>query len=534
VRLVARSAPGEDGLFEVYDSGLASLDGNFVELIEDCGGGRVHVGSHQWDGDHGARALRNVSQIGDIGSPEFLEAHPVDLGNFRRVWVQLGFASSPDHHWCDDETRAGGVVVENSEYGSRREFESDFFRQLAKSSLFGGFARVQSSPGQRVLARVVFHLARAQRQYKTGFAFVVGEQGQCHRCGSQAVARNWKSAESAQIGFDAGSQCFVQARRSVAHCKSIPRCARGLAPRRCDRQTLALMLSRVHRRKIALPNSAIEIALLDWGGEGPLALLHHATGFCAGVWAPVAELLKEHYRVIAMDARGHGDSTKPEGADAYHWELFGRDVLGVAEVLAAEHPEGRVALGVGHSIGGSSILMASGVRPDLFERTVLVDPVIFPQQRPKPASAPDSPGNQLAERARKRRQVWPSREAARGKWLEKELFSSWVPEAMDLYLAEGLADRPDGQVELKCSGEIEAAIFEATGSFDLWSSADRVRTPTLIEWATRGIFSRANFEKIAARMGDAQVCDIDAGHLAPMQYPDRVVAPILKFASLTH
>ncbi|MBW2716905.1 MAG: alpha/beta fold hydrolase, partial [Deltaproteobacteria bacterium] len=112
------------------------------------------------------------------------------------------------------------------------------------------------------------------------------------------------------------------------------------------------MLSRAHRRKIVLPNSAIEIALLDWGGEGPLALLHHATGFCAAVWAPVAELLNEHYRVIAMDARGHGDSTKPEGADAYHWEFFGRDVLGVAEVLAAEHPEGRVALGVGHSIGG--------------------------------------------------------------------------------------------------------------------------------------------------------------------------------------
>jgi len=209
-------------------------------------------------------------------------------------------------------------------------------------------------------------------------------------------------------------------------------------------------------------------------------------------------------------------------------------VLGVAEVLAAEHPEGRVALGVGHSIGGSSILMASGVRPDLFERTVLVDPVILPQKRPKPASAPDSPGNQLAEGARKRRQVWPSREAAREKWLEKDLFSSWLPEAMDLYLAEGLADRPDGQVELKCSGEIEAAIFEATGSFDLWSSADRVRTPTLIEWATRGSFPRATYEKIAARMTNAQICDIDAGHLAPMQYPDRVVAPILKFASLPH
>ena len=291
------------------------------------------------------------------------------------------------------------------------------------------------------------------------------------------------------------------------------------------------MLSQVRRRKLALPDSAIEIALLDWGGEGPLALLHHATGFCAGVWGPVAERLSDHYRVIAMDARGHGDSSKPEGADNYRWEFFGRDVLGVAEILAAEHPDGRVALGIGHSFGGSSILMASAERPDLFERNVLVDPVILPPAWARAASSADSPGNALAEGARNRRQVWPSRQAARVKWLEKELFADWDPRALDLYLAEGLADRPDGQVELKCSGEIEAAIFEATGSFDLWSSADRVRTPTLIAWAARGLFPRAIFQKLAACMTDARVCDVDAGHLAPMQHPDRVVAPILEFAS---
>jgi pimeloyl-ACP methyl ester carboxylesterase len=291
------------------------------------------------------------------------------------------------------------------------------------------------------------------------------------------------------------------------------------------------MLEHVRRRKIALPDSEIEIALLDWGGEGPLALLHHATGFCAGVWGPVAERLSAHYRVIAMDARGHGDSSKPEGADCYRWEFFGRDVLGVAEVLAAERSDGRVALGIGHSIGGSSILMASAERPDLFERTVLVDPVILPSDWVQVASASDAPGNRLAEGARNRRQVWPSREAARKKWATKKLFADWAPQALDLYLAEGMADRPDGQVELKCSGEIEAAIFEATGSFDLWSSADRVRTPTLIEWASRGQFSRATYEQIAARMTDARVCDVDAGHLAPMQHPDRVVAPILEFSA---
>jgi pimeloyl-ACP methyl ester carboxylesterase len=293
------------------------------------------------------------------------------------------------------------------------------------------------------------------------------------------------------------------------------------------------MLSQVRRRKLALPDLAIEIALLDWGGKGPLALLHHANGFCAGVWGPVAKRLREHYRVIAMDARGHGDSSKPEGADGYRWELFGRDVLGVAEILAAEHPEGRVGLGLGHSFGGTAILMASAERPDLFERNVLVDPVILSTVGERVSSAADLPGNALAERSRKRRQVWPSREAVREKWLEKEFFANWDPEALDLYLAEGFADRSDGQIELKCSGDTEAAIFEANGSFDVWSSAERVQAPTLIEWSPRGLFPRAVYERLAARMTDAKVCDIDAGHLAPMQHPDRVVAPILEFTSRT-
>jgi pimeloyl-ACP methyl ester carboxylesterase len=293
------------------------------------------------------------------------------------------------------------------------------------------------------------------------------------------------------------------------------------------------MLSQVRRRKLALPNSAIEIALLDWGGEGPLALLHHANGFCAGAWGLVAELLSDRYRVIAMDARGHGDSSKPEGADCYRWELFGHDLLAVAEILAAEHPDGRIALGLGHSFGGIAILMASAERPDLFDYNVLVDPVVIPPEWQRAVAAAGVSGNVLAEGARNRRHVWPTREAARTKWLEKKLFAEWDPRALDLYLAEGLADRPDGQVELKCSGETEAAIFEATGGFDLGSTADRVKTPTLIEWAARGMFPRATFEQLAARIANAQVCDIDTDHLAPMQHPDRVVTPILEFTART-
>ena len=37
-----------------------------------------------------------------------------------------------------------------------------------------------------------------------------------------------------------------------------------------------------------------------------------------------------------MDARGHGDSSVPEGGAFYRWELFGRDLAEIARALATE------------------------------------------------------------------------------------------------------------------------------------------------------------------------------------------------------
>ena len=60
------------------------------------------------------------------------------------------------------------------------------------------------------------------------------------------------------------------------------------------------LLDRAEARRLVLPERGVEVALLDWGGAGPLALLHHANGFCKGLWALVAEGLCDRYRVIAM------------------------------------------------------------------------------------------------------------------------------------------------------------------------------------------------------------------------------------------
>ncbi len=282
----------------------------------------------------------------------------------------------------------------------------------------------------------------------------------------------------------------------------------------------------VRRRRLRL-SSGIEIALLDFGGRGPLALLHHATGFCAGVWGLVAEGLRERFRVIALDARGHGDSSKPAAPEAYRWDCFADDLEAVALALAAEQG-GRIALGVGHSFGGTATLAAAARRPALFERLLLVDPVI-----PPPASAAIDPARRegaerLARSARERRPRWPSREEVRASWAGKDFFAGWQPLALELYLAEGLRERSDGSVELKCPPEVEAWVFEASGSLEVFALAPSVTAAARIQWARSGSFPREVYEALAARMPRGEVEDVDAGHLVPMERPDLVIASALR------
>jgi pimeloyl-ACP methyl ester carboxylesterase len=288
------------------------------------------------------------------------------------------------------------------------------------------------------------------------------------------------------------------------------------------------LLARAQRRRIALPGRGVELALLDWGGDGPLALLHHATGFCKGVWAPIAEALRGRFRVIALDARGHGDSSQIEGAAAHAWPEFAGDLAAAAESLAARH--GPIALGIGHSFGGTLMLGASRARPDLFRRLVLVDPVVPPPAAMLPPDAIGRP-NALAEGARRRRTGWPSLAEARASWGERSIFKTWRPEVLDLYVLDGLREAADGSVTLKCPSAVEAAVFEEGRALDVLALADGHPTPTLWMRAGRGSFPADWCRSLAAQMRACEYLDLDVGHLVVMEQPEVVAREALRFAS---
>ena len=285
------------------------------------------------------------------------------------------------------------------------------------------------------------------------------------------------------------------------------------------------------RRLVELEGRGATLSLLEWGDPAlPLALFSHANGFCAALWAEVAEALQQRFHVVAVDARGQGHSPEPPGgvsSQTISWQALRDDLVELSRRLLAETGQSRVALGVGHSIGGTlTLAAAAALAPGRFDALLALDPVILPPRRV--ASGPE---NMLAAGARRRRAVFASRESARAGFAGKPFFANWTERALDLYVDFGLEpslspDAEEGEVVLRCSPETEASVFESSIDFDIVDEVARIDVPAGILWAAGGQFPREVHAGLAERMPLGWIQDADAGHLILMEKPGLVLEAI--------
>ncbi len=88
-----------------------------------------------------------------------------------------------------------------------------------------------------------------------------------------------------------------------------------------------------------MPNSKngdVDIAYLDEGAGDPIVLVHGFASSKSTNWVYpgwVSELKRAGYRVIALDNRGHGDSTKLYDPEDYHISAMASDVLALMDQL---------------------------------------------------------------------------------------------------------------------------------------------------------------------------------------------------------
>lgn len=253
----------------------------------------------------------------------------------------------------------------------------------------------------------------------------------------------------------------------------------------------------------------------------------HATGFNARTYRALLAPLGEKLHVLALDARGHGRTELPDGLFGYtSWRRHVNDLIAVLEHFSAP-----VTL-AGHSMGATVSLLTAGKRTDLVAGLALIDPVILPNAGYALFELPFAPLVQrhvmpLARGALGRRAKFPDREAAVAALTGRGVFKAFPADVIEDYVADGLVEDGKGGFRLACRPAFEAATYCAQ-RHDPWGALRNVSDPlVLLRAEQHSTVSEAAVHRISAIKPDARIATVEgAGHMLPMERPDRVRAAI--------
>ncbi len=115
-------------------------------------------------------------------------------------------------------------------------------------------------------------------------------------------------------------------------------------------------------------SNGVRIHYEDQGSGAPVILVHGFASNAENNWGITGwyKTLTPHYRVIALDCRGHGQSDKPHDAAAYSGTTMGDDVIRLMDHLGIKR-----ALLMGYSMGGRISMGLLARHPERFRAVVL-------------------------------------------------------------------------------------------------------------------------------------------------------------------
>lgn len=105
----------------------------------------------------------------------------------------------------------------------------------------------------------------------------------------------------------------------------------------------------------------VDLAVYEMGSGRPVVMVHGFPELAYSWRHQLPALAGAGYRAIAYDLRGYGDSSKPEGVEAYGLKTLVGDLVGLAEALDLEAP-----VVVGHDWGSIVTNSALVMRPGVF------------------------------------------------------------------------------------------------------------------------------------------------------------------------
>ena len=255
------------------------------------------------------------------------------------------------------------------------------------------------------------------------------------------------------------------------------------------------------------------LAVWEWPGGDPPALLLHGIGNYGRYWDAFADAVAGRLRLLAPDARGHGDSAKPE--DAYAPSAFAADAIAVLDACGV----GR-AIVVGHSMGGFHATVLAATHPGRVSRLVIVD--AGPEALPEGASR--------ARRLSLERPDWFAGRADAEAYLRQT--SPGYEDSVYENRLRWLFREDNGRLHWRSSRDALARIL--AGSAERGSSWDRagdITAPTLIVRGTRSpVLSAEVARRLQRTLPDAELLELDAAHNVPLDRPGELADAVVRFA----
>jgi pimeloyl-ACP methyl ester carboxylesterase len=253
----------------------------------------------------------------------------------------------------------------------------------------------------------------------------------------------------------------------------------------------------------------------EWPGQAPDALLMHGIGNYGRYWDLFADQIGGRMRLVAPDARGHGESAKPESG--YAASDFVADAVSVMAACAMQQP-----LVIGHSMGGFHATALTLAHPHRVRALVLLD------VGPRVEEAGSS-------RARRLSLGRPDRfpdDAAALAYLHQT--SPGYSDAVYANRMRWVFAREGDALVWRSSKAALAQILDdgRTSSVAVWSRLREITCPVLVVRGTRSpSLGEATAREMLVTLPHARLVELDAGHNVALDRPAELAEAVVRFAN---
>ncbi len=260
----------------------------------------------------------------------------------------------------------------------------------------------------------------------------------------------------------------------------------------------------------------VRLRCVDWGDNGPDALLLHGDMRTSRSWDAVARDVRSRFHVVSLDARGHGDSDWPE--TGYRYDDRIEDVADVCRQLGLKD-----VVGVGHSSGGAVIALAAQRYPTLFSRLALLEPVVVMSEEFQ---------RRVSRRADVPRSRWRSLDELRERLKNHAVAGRWREDVIEDVIKHEAMELPNGLIDMKWAAQTMRWAEREGDYFDLKPVFRALGIPMLFIVSGERAAQFRELEPLAAELPNLHIVRVErTGHNMYMERPDAVARLIGAFVN---